>query len=468
MPGDASRLVTHRELLTGWGRTSPSACDVATPTNAGEVCLALQTVRPRGTIARGLGRSYGDAAQSGGGLVLDCTGITGIGPIDPQTGSVTVAGGVSLDDLARAVLPQGWFIPVSPGTRFVTIGGAIAADVHGKNHHVDGSFCRHVTSLTLVIPGGKTLQITPEGDPELFWATAGGMGLTGVVVEATLRLIPVESRYILVDTERTADLDETMSLMAEGDARYRYSVAWIDLGSRRAGGRGVLTRGNHAPLDALPEHWRVDALDHRPRTRITAPPWAPSWLVNMLSVRAFNELWFRKAPRERRAEPQSIEAFFYPLDSIACWNRVYGKRGFVQYQCVVPFGAEHTLRSIAFDLAAGPVPPALTVLKRFGEASPGHLSFPMPGWTLAVDLPAARGRDLDALLDDCDRRVADAGGRVYLAKDGRMHASMVSTMYPRLNEWREIVHRVDPDGRLASDLDRRLDLTGRQSERMPA
>ncbi|MQA00716.1 MAG: FAD-binding protein [Dehalococcoidia bacterium] len=464
MPGEEAAAGSAPQLLTGWGRTSPSACDVVHPQHAAEVRAALQTAPPRGGIARGLGRSYGDAAQNGGGLVLDCTGLRSIGSVSGE-GLVTVGGGAPLDDLSQAVVPQGWFIPVSPGTRFVTVGGAIAADVHGKNHHRDGSFCRHVTSMTLALPSGEVCTVTPEDGAELFWATAGGMGLTGVVVQATIRLLPVQSRFLLVDTNRTRDLDETMALMEQGDEAYRYSVAWLDLTSRRSPGRGVLTRGDHAPATALPASSRSRALDYRPRTRLAAPPWAPPWLVNRLSVRTFNEVWFRKAPAERRAELQSIEAFFYPLDAAAAWNRVYGRRGFLQYQCVVPFGAEETLRHIVSKLAAAPAAPALTVLKRFGEASPSPLSFPIPGWTLAVDFPAARGSGLDAVLDECDRLVVDAGGRVYLAKDARMRQDLLRLMYPHLDEWRKIVRRVDPHRRLASDLDRRLDLTGTRRAR---
>jgi decaprenylphospho-beta-D-ribofuranose 2-oxidase len=443
--------------LTGWGLTAPTGATVRAPGSASELAATLDDPPPRGVIARGLGRSYGDAAQNAGGTVIDATGVNGIIAFDAVAGRITAEGGASLDDLLRRVVPRGWFLPVSPGTRYVTVGGAVAADIHGKNHHRDGSWCRHVRSLRLRTPRG-TVETGPDHDADLFWATAGGMGLTGIVLDATFDLLPIGSSRLLVDTDRTADLDDALDRMDREDDGYRYSVAWIDLlATGAATGRSILTRGDFAAADDLGPRDRRDPLAYDPRALITAPPWVPTIALNRLTMGVFNEAWYRRAPKQRRGEVQTIARFFHPLDGIRGWNRIYGRRGFLQWQMALPFGAEGTLRAVVEALAGEGRPSFLAVLKRFGAADPGPLSFPIAGWTLALDLPAGDA-SLGALLDRLDRLVVDAGGRVYLAKDSRLDPALLAAMYPRLAEWRAVRARVDPDRVLQSDLARRLEL----------
>lgn len=449
--------MTSRRELSGWGRTSPSAAAVRTPVTREEVAASLDAPPARGVLARGLGRSYGDAAQNAGGAVVDATMVDDVVDFDPDRGVVTVSGGASLDHLMRALVPRGWFVPVTPGTRYVTVGGAIASDIHGKNHHRAGSWCQHVRSLRLATPCGL-VEIGPERDPELFWATAGGMGLTGLVVDATVALEPIETSRALVDTDRTDDLDHCMALLTDGDDDYEYTVAWVDLLPLRGRvGRSVITRGRFARVDELSRTQRRDPRRFDPQPLLAVPPVVPSRLLNRWRIRTFNEAWFRHAPRHRRGEVQSISRFFHPLDGVTDWNRLYGPRGFLQWQIALPFGAEECLRAVAHEIAEAGVPTLVGVLKRFGPANPGPLSFPIAGWTLCVDIPTAVD-GLGALLERLDQRVAEAGGRVYLAKDARVRPEVLEVMYPRLAEWRAVRARVDPEGVLQSDLGRRLGL----------
>ncbi|MFF9777156.1 FAD-binding protein [Streptomyces sp. NPDC013978] len=513
-PGPASAPVT----VTGWGRTAPTAARLLRPRTYEEAAAAVRACGAhgaRGGIARGLGRAYGDAAQNAGGAVLDMTGLDRVHAIDADGGTVLCDAGVSLHRLMEVLLPLGWFVPVTPGTRQVTVGGAIAADIHGKNHHVSGSFARHVLSLDLLTADGEIRTVVP-GTP-LFDATAGSMGLTGVILTATVRLLPVETSWMCVDTERARDLDDLLARLTATDRYYRYSVAWIDLLARGAAtGRAVLTRGDHAPLDALealrhrsgprssstrtsgpgarwtPEPgapWRASTrarggrspfgdafrlplpLPFRFRRNVSAggplefrtpcfpaaPSFVPDGLLGRTAMGLFNELWYRRAPRTRTDELQRLSTFFHPLDGVPHWNRLYGRSGFVQYQFVVGHGREETLRRIVARISARRCPSFLAVLKRFGEGDPGWLSFPMPGWTLALDIPASMP-GLGAFLDSLDEEVAAASGRVYLAKDARLRPELLASMYPRLPEFRALRQELDPGGVFVSDLSRRLGL----------
>lgn len=447
---------TVRRSLVGWGRTAATTAELRVVRGTQDVVNAVLAAPARGVVARGLGRSYGDPAQNAGGLVLDLTGMHRVHSIDADSGIADVDAGLSLDVLVRTALRFGLWVPVLPGTRQVTVGGAVAADIHGKNHHTAGTFGSHVVSLDLVTADGEVQHLTPEAP--LFWATVGGMGLTGVIVRVRVRLHRVETAYFAVDTDRTDDLDGLLALLTDGsDDDYPYSVAWFDsvAGGARAG-RAVLTRGRSARLDELTpaqrrDPWRFDA----PQL-LTAPPVFPSGLLNRATVTAFNEVWWRKAPVRRRAEVQNITTFFHPLDLVGSWNRVYGSRGFLQYQLLVPLGQDRALREVVDLISSSGHVSFLNVLKRFGTANPAPLSFPEPGWTLTVDLPVRRG--LGQLCDILDELVLGAGGKLYLAKESRTRADVIATMYPRLAEWRALRDAVDPERVFASDLSRRLEL----------
>jgi decaprenylphospho-beta-D-ribofuranose 2-oxidase len=446
-----------RVPLVGWGRTAPTIAALTPVHDDDDVRAAVLAASGRGVVARGLARSYGDAAQNAGGTVLDMTGAARVLHADLATGLIDVEAGISLDELMNQFVPQGFFVPVTPGTRLVTVGGAIAADIHGKNHHVAGSFGQHVRWIDLLTADGQVRRISPESDADLFWATAGGMGLTGVILRAQVQMKRIESSRCLVDTDRTPDLDSLMTLLAETDHLYEYSVAWIDtLAKGRRMGRSVVTRGRFAKLDELPAKRRTDPLKYHGSVKASVPDVFPPGLLNLATVAAFNEVWYRKAPKLKRDQLQSIPTFFHPLDAVGGWNRIYGPRGFVQYQVTVPFGQEEAMREVLDRLSSFGTASFLAVLKRFGPGNPGMLSYPSPGWTLALDIPVMKG--LGGLLDSLDEVVIAAAGRTYLAKDSRVRPETFAKMYDRLDDFRAVRTRVDPDGVFTSDLARRLAL----------
>ncbi len=452
-------MTFETRTLTGWGRTAPSSARVAAPTTPDEVVAAVAQAGPRGVIARGLGRSYGDPAQNAGGLVVDMSGVDRIHSIDADTGLAVLDAGVSLDRLMRAALPFGLWVPVLPGTRQVTIGGAIGADIHGKNHHSAGSFGNHVRGLDLLTADGRVRALTPDGPgAELFWATVGGMGLTGIVLRATVALKPTESAYFVVDTDRTADLDETLALFADGsDAHYDYSMAWFDsISTGGKLGRAVFSRGSLATVDELPKKLRGTPLRFDAPQLLTLPDVFPNGLANKLTFRALGEAWYRKAPKRGRGQIQNLTAFYHPLDPFGEWNRAYGSQGFLQYQFIVPFTADAELRAIVRRIAESGHVSFLNVLKRMGAGNRAPLSFPQPGWTVTVDFPITPG--LTAFCAALDEAVLAAGGRLYLAKESRTAPGTFHRMYPRLDEWREVRRSVDPGGLFTSDQSRRLGL----------
>lgn len=445
--------------LTGWGRTAPTVAQVLSTPDLGIVAESVRTAGPRGVIARGLGRSYGDPAQNGGGLVVDMTAFDRIHTIDPDNAVVDVDAGVSLDALMRAVLPHGLWVPVLPGTRQVTVGGAIASDIHGKNHHARGSFGNHVLSMDLLTADGTVRTLTPEGvDAELFWATVGGMGLTGIVVRARIAMKRTETAYFLVDSDRTGDLDATMALLTGGsDEGYEYSVAVPDTISTDAKlGRAGFSRGNLATVEQLPAKLRRDPLGFRAPQLFTVPDIVPAGMVNNLTTRIGGAVTHRTFAKRGRGLIQNITQFLHPLDLLGEWNRGYGGSGFLQYQFSMPFGAEDQLAEAVRLIAHSGHRSFLNVFKRMGPGNQAPLSWPHPGFMLSLDFVLTPG--LDRLCVELDRRALDAGGRLYFAKDSRATPEVVHAMYPRLDAWRRVRDAVDPERVFVSDLARRLRL----------
>ena len=465
------QLPTTRQRLTGWGRTAPSASQVLSTSDADQIVRAVQdaaqrrTRGGRGVLARGLGRSYGDVAQNGGGLVVDMTALNTIHSIDPVSAEVVLDAGVDLDTLMRMALPYGLWVPVLPGTRQVTIGGAIGCDVHGKNHHSAGSFGDHVASMDLLVADGRVLTIRPEGSPDdpdgrLFWATVGGLGLTGIILRVTLTMTRTETAYFLADGVRTRTLDETIAAHSDGsEARYDYSSAWFDaISAPPKLGRAAISRGNLATLDELREYapkLASDPLGFSGKTFLTLPDVFPNGLANKLTFGALGSLWYAKSGTYTN-KIQSLTGFYHPLDMFGEWNRAYGSDGFLQYQFVVPPEAVEEFKLILGDISASGHHSFLNVFKLFGDGNRAPLSYPMAGWNVCVDFPIRPG--LSDLLTKLDARVLEFGGRLYAAKDSRVDAATFHAMYPRIDEWIATRRSIDPDGVFASDLARRLDL----------
>ncbi|WP_162958542.1 FAD-binding oxidoreductase [Nocardia yunnanensis] len=446
--------------LSGWGRTASSVAQVLSTPDLDTVAQTIRRAVSRGVIARGLGRSYGDPAQNAGGLVVDMTAFDRIHSIDPDSGLVDVDAGVSLDTLMKAVLPQGLWVPVLPGTRQVTVGGAIASDIHGKNHHSHGSFGNHVLALDLLTADGAVRTLTPDGpEAELFWATVGGMGLTGIIVRARVRMKHTETAYFLVDNDRTDSLDETMELLTGGsDDGYEYSMSVPDTISTGAKlGRAGFSRGSLATLDQLPAKLRRNPLKFDAPQLFTVPDVFPNGMVNNLTTRLAAEVAYRFYPKRSRGRIQNLTQFYHPLDLMGEWNRAYGQRGFLQYQFSMPYGAEAQLAEAVRAIAHSGHRSFLNVFKRMGASNPAPLSWPHPGFMLSLDFPLKPG--LGEFCAELDQRVLDAGGRLYFAKDSRTTPDMVRAMYPRLDEWRRVRDTVDPEGVFVSDLARRLRLT---------
>ncbi|MBS1724631.1 MAG: FAD-binding oxidoreductase [Armatimonadetes bacterium] len=448
---EARPSVKKLEGLSGWGRYPTADTAGIRPEKARD----LAPVEGR-CLARGLGRAYGDAALLSMGTMLLTERLNRFLDFDDQTGVLRAEAGTSLKDILDAMVPQGWFVPVTPGTKHCTLGGCIASDVHGKNHHRDGTFSAHVPRFSMVLADGTIVQASPIENPELFWATCGGMGLTGVVTEAELKLVPVETAYMKVWHVRSQNLDKTVALLTDPGYDAQYTVAWIDClagGSRL--GRGIFMAGEHAKKSELSLRI-LNPLNPPAKGTKPFPVDLPGWALNPMSIKSFNWLynWIQGSRKEFIC---SYDQFFYPLDGIHDWNRMYGKRGFLQYQFVLPMrtafqGTKEILERLSKNRKAS----FLAVLKRFGPQGQGMLSFPMEGLTLALDIPFTE--DLLPFLDGLDDIVMRHGGRIYLAKDARMKPEAFRAGYPRIDEFCDIRKRYDPEGKFDSNLASRLGL----------
>ena len=451
-------LETTTRRLTGWARTAPTVARVLSTPDPEVIVKAVTEADGRGVIARGLGRSYGDNAQNGGGVVVDMTALHQIHSMNRDSHLVDVDAGVNLDQLMRAALPLGLWVPVLPGTRQVTVGGAIACDIHGKNHHSSGSFGNHVRAMDLLTADGIVHHLTPDGDEaQLFWATVGGNGLTGIILRATIAMTPTETAYFIADGDVTASLDETIAFHSDGtESNYTYSSAWFDAMSAPPKlGRAVISRGSLATIEQLPAKLRKDPLRFDAPQFFTAPDVFPNGLANKLTFGPMTEVWYRLG-KTYRGKTQNLTQFYHPLDMVGEWNRAYGSDGFTQYQFVVPVEAVDEFKRIMVDIQRSGHVSFLNVFKLFGPGNQAPLSFPIPGWNVCVDFPIRPG--LGELLNGLDRRVLEFGGRLYTAKDARTTAEVFHAMYPRIDEWIAVRRKVDPDGVFASDMARRLEL----------
>jgi FAD/FMN-containing dehydrogenase len=431
--------------LSGWGRLPVVAGREAAPED-------LESGSRDARLARGLGRSYGDASLPADprDRVVCTRRADRILAFDPATGVLRAEAGLSLLAIHRIFGPRGFASPVVPGTAYVTLGGMVASDIHGRNHHVAGCFGAHVRALRMRVADGRVLEVTDESEPELFRATQGGMGLTGHVLEVEVALERIGSPWLVAKTRRVRDLDELQATLREESARWPHTAAWIDCTARgRRMGRGVLTLGRYAAAGEAPA--RPPLL----RERVAMPVDLPGWVVAPWSIRVFNAAVYHGLYRERDDHVVHPQPFFHPLDSVRHWNRVYGRRGFAQYQCVIPGsggrGVERFFEVLTRMGGASPV----SVLKNFGAEGRGVLSFPKPGTSVALDLPFRRGHT-QALVDALNEVVIAEGGRIYLTKDALTRPEHLRAMETRLPRFAEIRRKWDPDGRLRSAQSRRL------------
>jgi len=441
-------------LLSGWGRFPVETCRVFRPEKRAGLAAILASGGEPSYIARGLGRSYGDAALNRGGGVISFERLNRLIAFDPETDVLECEAGVTFAEILDCFLPRAYFLPVTPGTKFVTLGGAIAHDVHGKNHHRAGTISNFVLDFRLQTPQGDVMTCSPRQNPDVFWATVGGAGLTGLLLSARIRLQRVQTAYVLVDFLKVPHFEDAIDAMAESDHLYEFSVAWIDcLAKGKALGRSVLMRANPAKRSDLPAG-SGDPLAPRRRSEHSIPFDFPPGLLNRFTVSAFNTLFYGRH-RTVSGRLADINSFFYPLDSIRNWNRMYGRRGFVQYQLVFPLETSRIgLAEVLERVSASGRGSFLGVLKRFGNANAGLLSFPFPGYTLALDLPVSDG--LVPFLSGLDEVVLRHGGRLYLAKDAVTTPNTFAAMYPRLDEFRAVKARLDPKNRLSSSQARRV------------
>jgi FAD/FMN-containing dehydrogenase len=432
--------------ITSWGRY-PKAVHVSSASPEWNAQLVDELQRGDSILPYGLGRSYGDVCLNDGASLIRMHRFSHILSFDRTTGVLRAESGLSLAEMLSVVVPAGWFTPVTPGTKFVTLGGAVANDVHGKNHHKVGTFGRHVRAFELLRSDGTRHVCSPTQNSELFRATIGGMGLTGIITWVEVQLTPIVSRMIEEQSIKARSLQEVVDLTEASDADWDYTVSWVDvMASGDALGKGILLRGRFSTSP--------DGTLHKPHPKplLSIPVDGPQWLLSNPTIRVFNTAWYHKQLGREHRRNVDIEPFFYPLDAIGNWNRLYGKRGKLQYQCVVPMqNGVATMRSIIRELQLGSVASFLAVVKKFGDhTSPGMMSFPQPGLTLTLDMPNSGSKLFDA-LDRCDEIVASVGGRIYAAKDARIRGDRFISMYQNYNDF---VRFIDP--RCSSSFWRRI------------
>ena len=444
--------------LSGWGRYPTAECAVYRPEKMASVHRALAEGAYETYIGRGMGRSYGDLAINGDGGVIDFQRMNRILAFDDATGVVRCEAGVNFPRLIETFLPRGYFLPVTPGTKFITVGGAIANDVHGKNHHSDGSFGHALIDFELLTASGDVMTCSREENSDVFWATVGGGGLTGLILTASFRLQRVPSGYTKVDYTKTADLDGVLDAMDRSDKQYRYSMAWVDgLAKGKHLGRSVLMAGNPAEVADLPSEKQSAPFDVKLRGfQPNLPIDFPQFALNPLSIKAFNQGVYTFSPSSE-GNIVDYDTYFFPLDFIHHWNRMYGKRGFTQYQVTVPLTERAALVKILERACQQGKASFLAVLKKMGEGNDGMLSHPFEGYTLTLDF--AINDSLFPFLHDLDRITVEHGGRLYLAKDATMTPESFRAMYPRVDEFLEVKHRLDPENVFSSNLSRRVGLT---------
>jgi decaprenylphospho-beta-D-ribofuranose 2-oxidase len=438
--------------IANWGNYPFINSDERTFSFMKELKQYVQQVK--GFIPRGNGRCYGDASLAEN--IICTTRFDKILSFDVKTGVFECQSGIILDKVLEVIVPKGWFLPVTPGTKFITIGGAVASDVHGKNHHVDGCFSHHVEEMDVMLADGTILTCSPEKHTDLFEATCGGMGLTGVITRVKFRLKKIETSYIRQKQVKAANLDEVIRLFEEYKD-YTYSVAWIDcLKKGKDFGRSILILGEHATLEELNNSQKKDPLHLPNKKQITFPFNLPSWVLNKFTVSVFNFLYYLKNFKKEINNVVSYEPFFYPLDAILHWNRGYGEKGFVQYQFVLPLEAKQGLVDILRLISDNGLGSFLAVLKVFGKQE-SLISFPMEGYTLALDFPVRKG--LMEFLDQLDEIVIRYGGRLYMSKDARMKPEILGSGYKHLPQFIDIVRKYNPEGRIRSIQSDRLSIT---------
>ena len=443
--------------ISGWGKINPVDVDIITPETIEEIKIIINNSKAKSIISRGLGRSYGDAAQIKEGKVLKLNNFKKITP-NYQKYEITAQAGATFEEILKVIIPKGFFLPVTPGTKKITLGGAIAADVHGKNHHIDGSFGNYIKRIRLINGSGENIILSPINQNQLennekFWATIGGMGLTGIIIDATFSIIPIQTSLIKTEISRHDNLDDLMQKMLEADEKYKYSVAWID--SMNNGLRGILTCGNHITNKDLGNSKDQNYLSFNSKSFTNIPNLIPINLMQRTFIKLFNEFWFRKTSKNISKKLMTIEKFFYPLDAINNWNNIYGRKGFIQYQLFVPEEQKKLIKKILYKLKSINALTFLPVLKRLGAANQGYLSFPSPGWTLSIDLPAPNQK-VENVLKEIDKEIAEIGGRFYLAKDSRQSEHIFKKTYPSLDTWKKVQTRLDPQGKFISDMAIRL------------